>query len=131
MLIEGDSPLNSGGPLNTGGRDAAPEQIGSAVAAEGRGPIGDEPAATESSPFKWYHKASAIAFTIICFELGVFLLVFPWMDKWETNYFGSFTAHWREVWQNPYFRGAVSGLGLVNIFISFVEIVRLRRFSVQ
>jgi hypothetical protein len=116
MLIEGDSPLNSGG------REAAPEQVASAVA--------DQPP-TESSGFKWYHKASAIAFTIICFELGVFLLVFPWMDKWETNYFGSFTANWRDVWQNPYFRGAVSGLGLVNIFISFVEIVRLRRFSVQ
>jgi hypothetical protein len=28
-----------------------------------------------------------------------------------------------------YVRGAVSGLGAVNLYISFVEILRLRRFA--
>ena len=32
-----------------------------------------------------------------------------------------------EVWDNPYFRGALSGLGLLNIYISFVEVFRLKR----
>jgi hypothetical protein len=30
---------------------------------------------------------------------------------------------------NPYFRGSISGLGLVNIFVAFLEIIRLRRFA--
>jgi len=85
--------------------------------------------AAEPARYRWYHKAGAVLFTIVCFELGVFLLVFPWMDSWSLNYFASFQPAWRDVWLNPYFRGAISGLGLVNIFISFVEIVRLRRFS--
>lgn len=115
MLTDGDNPLDNQA------QGAAPEPTVS---------LQDEPVVHEA-PFKWYHKASAIAFTIICFELGVFLLVFPWMDKWETNYFAGLNNTWRGVWHNPFFRGAISGLGLINIFISFVEIVRLRRFSVQ
>jgi hypothetical protein len=37
----------------------------------------------------------------------------------------------RNLWDNPYVRGAVSGLGIVNIYISFSELFRLRRFSKQ
>src|SRR5205085_2785100 len=32
-------------------------------------------------------------------------------------------------WENMYVRGAVSGLGVVNLYISFLEIFRLRRFA--
>jgi hypothetical protein len=32
-------------------------------------------------------------------------------------------------WDNLYVRGAVSGLGAVNLYISLVEIFRLRRFA--
>jgi hypothetical protein len=32
-------------------------------------------------------------------------------------------------WDNAYLRGAVSGLGIVNVYISLVEIFRLRRFA--
>ena len=33
----------------------------------------------------------------------------------------------RDVWDSSYFRGALSGLGLVNIYISLAEVFRLRR----
>jgi hypothetical protein len=33
----------------------------------------------------------------------------------------------RTIWENAYFRGALSGLGLVNIYISLGEVFRLRR----
>jgi hypothetical protein len=32
------------------------------------------------------------------------------------------------LWDNMYLRGAVSGLGLANLYISFVELFRLERF---
>jgi hypothetical protein len=80
--------------------------------------------------YRWYHKVAAVLFAIFCFELGVFLLVFPWTDFWERNYFATWTPLAQQVWMNAYFRGTVSGLGLVNIFVSFVEVLRLRRFSV-
>lgn len=80
-------------------------------------------------PFRWYHKMAAILVAIFCFEVGVFLVIFPWMDYWSGNYFASFSPGWHEVWQSNYFRGALSGLGLVNIYIALVQVFRLRRFS--
>jgi hypothetical protein len=88
------------------------------------------PAAEPSKPVhRWYHKLSALLFANFCFLLGVVLTVFPWLNWWDGNYFSDFNAEWRRIWLNPYFRGAVSGIGLLNVYISFAEIFRLRRFS--
>jgi hypothetical protein len=75
----------------------------------------------------WYSKLLAICFVLFCFEIGVFLVVFPWMDVWELNSAASYASWLRDIWGNPFFRGALSGLGLVNIYISFLEIIRLVR----
>lgn len=86
----------------------------------------------ESGPgprHRWYHRLGALLFVIFCFELGVFLLVFPWLEAWDINWFATFSPEAHELWINPYFRGAISGLGLVNVFISLMEVVRLRRFA--
>jgi hypothetical protein len=80
-------------------------------------------------PHRWYHKAAALLYVFFCFEIGVFLLVFPWMDVWPHNWFSGLGPGWYALWSSPYFRGAVSGLGLVNIAIAFAELFRLRRFS--
>jgi hypothetical protein len=77
---------------------------------------------------RWQDKLLALLGVIFCFELGVFLFVFPWATEWDVNYFPRLPMWLRETWISPYFRGAVSGLGLVNIYISFVEVFRLRRF---
>jgi hypothetical protein len=66
---------------------------------------------------------------IFCFELGVFLLVFPWVDEWNASYHAFLPMWARSVWASPYFRGAISGLGILNIYISLHEVLRLRRFS--
>ena len=75
----------------------------------------------------WYHKLAILLFIIVCFEVGAFLLVFPWMDYWGNNSIAS-TAPWiRPIWESSYFRGALSGLGVLNIYISLAEVFRLRR----
>jgi hypothetical protein len=81
------------------------------------------------SGYRWYHKASALLFAVFCFELGVFLLVFPWLDSWSGNSIRSLHPWLRSVWNLPEFRGAVSGLGIINLYIALGEILRLRRFS--
>jgi hypothetical protein len=79
--------------------------------------------------YRWYHKMAGVMTAIFCFELGVFLLVYPWASEWDLNYLAFLPIWARSVWSSPYFRGAVSGLGILNIYISFVEVFRLRRFS--
>ncbi len=75
----------------------------------------------------WYHKLGSLLFIVVCFEVGVFLLVFPWLDYWNNNLIASLAPWVRGVWVSPFFRGALSGLGVVNMYISLAEVVRLRR----
>src|SRR6185437_5040053 len=78
----------------------------------------------------WVHRLSSVLFIVFCFELGLFLLVYPWTDAWSQNYFSwlaakHFQSAWHEFWNNPYLRGAVSGVGLVNVWIAVTEVFRM------
>lgn len=88
----------------------------------------DRTEAGRSAP-PWYQKAGAVLYAFFCFEIGVLLILLPWLDIWDRNYFSHLAARWPEVWTSPYLRGAVSGLGVVDVAISFIEVFRLRRFA--
>ena len=75
----------------------------------------------------WYHKLGIFLFIIVCFEVGAFLTVFPWTPQWDSNSVANLFPFLRDLWTNSYFRGALSGLGLLNIYISLGEVARLRR----
>ena len=87
------------------------------------------PIPVERPAYRWYHKMSAVLFITFCLEVGFFLLIFPWTAFWDTNYFATLVPEWHPYWENMYIRGAISGIGVVNLYISFVEMFRLRRFS--
>ncbi len=89
----------------------------------------DRPLPLPVPVYHWYHKMSAVVFITFCLEIGLFLLIFPWTEYWDVNYFSGFLPQFRDYWNNMYVRGAVSGLGAANLYISFVEIFRLRRFA--
>ena len=40
----------------------------------------------------------------------------PWMGFWDHNYFGGWLPMLGEIMRSPYFRGAVTGVGLVTAF---------------
>ena len=83
----------------------------------------------EPSPLRWHQKLAAVLIIALCFEIGFFLVVFPWTEYWDHNYFSTLIAGWRRYWTSDYIRGAVSGLGVVNLFVSLIEIGRLRRWA--
>jgi hypothetical protein len=87
------------------------------------------PVPVERPAYRWYQKLSAVLVVTFCLEIGLFLLVFPWTGYWANNYFSTLAPQWRQFWMNAYFRGVISGLGIVNLYIAFVEILRLRRFA--
>jgi hypothetical protein len=68
-----------------------------------------------------------ICFTIFCLEIGAFLTVFPWLDSWQLNHFPTMFPSLLDLWNDPYFRGAVSGLGLVNLMIAAAQANHLLR----
>jgi hypothetical protein len=60
-------------------------------------------------------------------EVGLFLLIFPWTDTWLFNYFQDSAVWLRDVWVDPYFRGALSGLGFVNVYLAVREFLTILR----
>jgi hypothetical protein len=55
---------------------------------------------------------------ILCFEMGALLLYLPWTTFWEQNYFLSHFPSLLPVLLHPSFRGAISGIGVLDIFLA-------------
>ena len=70
-----------------------------------------------------------VVFLLFCLEIGLILLLLPWTLLWDNNFFVSLLPEWSRFWLNSYVRGAVSGLGLVNLWIAFTEALSLTRGS--
>jgi hypothetical protein len=68
----------------------------------------------------WFQRLMSVLFIIFCFELGLFLLVYPWTGGWNDNYLA-----WHAFWNNGFVRGAVSGMGVVNLWIAITEVFRM------
>jgi len=68
-----------------------------------------------------------VCFAIFTFEIGLFLVVFPWVDTWDFNYFQDLFPALENIWDDPYFRGALTGLGFVNIYVAILEVVKVLR----
>ncbi len=52
-------------------------------------------------------------------------MLIPWTVFWERNYFAQLIPTVRDLMTNNYLRGAVTGLGLVNIWIALSELADL------
>jgi hypothetical protein len=73
---------------------------------------------------KWPRRVLAFCGIIFALELGLFLLVFPWLQAWDANWVAAQSPRVSDVWLSPYFRGALSGLGLLNIYIALAELFK-------
>jgi hypothetical protein len=71
------------------------------------------------------HRLWGFFFALLAFEIGLFLTIYPWLDSWNLNHFAMVNTNLQDLWDDPYFRGALSGLGIVNIFISIRQAIRL------
>ena len=59
------------------------------------------------------------------FEIGFVLIVIPWSAFWDRNYFAQMAPALGTVITNNFFRGAVSGLGVINIAAGLADLVSL------
>jgi hypothetical protein len=57
--------------------------------------------------------------------VGFLLVVLPWSDFWDRNYFADVWPLLRSIVTNNYVRGGISGLGLVNIVAGFADLARV------
>ena len=61
-----------------------------------------------------------IAFFI---EGGLLLVVLPWSSFWEHNYFGLISPVVHAIMVNHFVRGAITGLGLLNLCAGLFEML--------
>jgi hypothetical protein len=81
---------------------------------------------SQSSKLYWEMFCSAF-YIIISLPLGIALLTLPWSNAWENNYLLYIYPQIQPIVANSFFKGAVLGLGIVNILIGIQEIVRFRK----
>ncbi len=55
-------------------------------------------------------------------EVGLLLVLVPWSPFWARNYFVMTFPAIYDIINNNYVRGAVSGLGVVNLLMGFKEL---------
>jgi hypothetical protein len=60
---------------------------------------------------------SAMLVVVLCI-MGAILFYLPWTSIWEKNYFLSHFPSLMRILLHPAFRGAVSGLGVLDIFLA-------------
>ncbi len=68
-----------------------------------------------------------IIYIVFCLELGIFLFILPWAAFWSQNYFTDHLRVLSGLSHNNFLRGAVSGLGLADIWLAILEIWHLIR----
>ena len=63
-----------------------------------------------------------LVFVAFFLEVGLLLVVLPWSAFWEHNYFAETWPILQPWLTNNFIRGAVTGLGFVNLFAGFADL---------
>jgi hypothetical protein len=82
-------------------------------------------------------RLTVVFFILLCFLLGLSLTLFPWLDfngmgDWGDNYLLALVSEkaglpvLKAAVASNWVRGAVTGLGILNLFIAFWELAHFR-----
>jgi len=74
----------------------------------------------------WLQRLFVIVYVVFCIELGIALVALPWFPLWRNN---NLLEHWptlRHIVQHGFVRGAISGLGLLDMWLGVSEAVNYR-----
>lgn len=75
-------------------------------------------------------KITVIVYILICFEVGIMLLILPWTRYWDDNFFLYFitgklnSPGLLAFLTSGWVRGAVTGLGIINILAGLRDIFK-------
>jgi len=85
-------------------------------------------------------KLSVIFYIVLCLEIGIVLTLLPWipqgtlgLSEWGNNYFLLYAARKTGMYSiqtvvaSGWVRGAVTGVGLLNLAIAFWEMFHFRQ----
>jgi hypothetical protein len=71
----------------------------------------------------WVHRLSMVVLVVFCIELGMLLTILPWTRVWTENSLLMSYPALGSFLRNDFARGAITGLGLIDIWIGIWEAV--------
>ena len=78
-------------------------------------------------------KITVIIYILICFEVGILLLILPWYSAfWDENFFlyyvtNKLNAAWiPTLLTSGYAKGIVTGIGVLNILAGLLDVFKFR-----
>ena len=74
----------------------------------------------------WMQRTFLIIFVLLCIELGIVLVAVPWRPIWSDNALLANYPHLRTFLRLGFVRGAITGIGLLDIWIGIWEAVHYR-----
>ena len=86
-------------------------------------PAGPQPLEDYADAPVWLQRIFAGTYVLFCLVLGLWLVVLPWTPNWFP---AGYVARWPALQQalhSGFVRGAVSGLGLVDIWCGVLEVI--------
>jgi hypothetical protein len=136
---KGHSYFSSPG-YNHGFHEAFPESSGPAVRSAKDDKVNSiaENLATPPAPASpaprprlgvWMRRILLVVFVLLCIEVGMVLLIVPWTRVWTDNPLLIRNLTLRALALNLFVRGAISGLGLVNLWMGIWEGVHYREIK--
>ncbi|HEX5084697.1 MAG TPA: hypothetical protein VFY40_21855 [Blastocatellia bacterium] len=79
-------------------------------------------------------KITVIVYILICFEVGILLLILPWYSTfWDENFFlyyvtDKLNAEWIPwLMTSGYAKGIVTGIGVLNILAGLLDVFKFRQ----
>ena len=84
------------------------------------------PASPHDTPPLWLRRLSLVTFVMFCVWIGMLLVALPWTSIWTENALLTGSPALRAISQSPAVRGAVSGLGFIDIWLGVWEALRYR-----
>jgi len=80
-------------------------------------------------------KITVIIYILICFEVGILLLILPWYPStfWDENFFlyyvtNKLNAEWMlSLLTSGYAKGIVTGIGVLNILAGLLDVLKFRQ----
>lgn len=77
-------------------------------------------------PVQWMARVELIVRIVVQLYLGLLVMVLPWLGFWTQNNVWTYSPVLFALGTSGFFRGLVSGLGLLNIVLAALLIRNLR-----
>ena len=63
-----------------------------------------------------------LLFVAYFIEVGLLLILVPWSSYWDHNYFAASMPALQAIMHNNYVRGAVTGIGVINLCAGLADL---------